>query len=74
MDIDCENRCGDRKKKGVDLMTGAELIKWIQDNHAEDMTVMASDDYYNSYFVSEVSIKEREFFHESKVKKVIFLE
>ena len=55
-------------------MTGAELIKWIQDNHAEDMTVMASDDYYNSYFVSEVSIKEREFFHESKVKKVIFLE
>ena len=24
-------------------MTGAELIKWIQDNHAEDMKVMSVD-------------------------------
>ena len=39
MDIDCENRCGDRKKKGVNLMTGAELIKWIQDNHVEKADV-----------------------------------
>lgn len=39
MDIDCENRCGDRKKKGVNLMTGADLIKWIQEHNAEDMHI-----------------------------------
>ena len=40
MDIDCENRCGDRKKKGVNLMTGAELIKWIQESHSEGAVVI----------------------------------
>ena len=53
-------------------MTGAELIKWIQDNHAENMHVMASDDYCDCYFISEASIKDH--VHNHNIKKVIFLE
>ena len=58
-------------KEGAD-MTGAELIKWIQDNHAENMHVMDSDDYCDCYYVSEVNIKDR--VHNDNLTKVIFLE
>ena len=45
MDIDCENRCGDRKKKGVNLMTGAELKKVIDENNLDDIEFYyATDD------------------------------
>lgn len=53
-------------------MKGADLIKWIQDNHAEDMTVMASDDYCDCYYISEVSIKDH--VHNDNIKKVIYLD
>ena len=68
MDTDCENRCGDRKKKGVNLMTGAELIKWIQDNHAEELEVWATDDICDSYRVNTVSIEIY------GIKKVVLLD
>ncbi len=55
MDIDCENRCGDRKKKGVNLMTGAELIKWIREHHAEKMDILIDIRYANC-FITEVKI------------------
>ena len=45
MDIDCKNRCGDRKKKGVNLMTGAELKEWISENNADNMEVRIDFDY-----------------------------
>lgn len=56
MDIDCKNRCGDRKKKGVNLMTGKDLIKWIQDNHAEDIQIWATDDGCGIYPVNSASV------------------
>ena len=37
-------------------MTGAELIKWIQDNHAEEIQVWATDDGCGIYPVNKATI------------------
>lgn len=37
-------------------MTGAELIKWIQDNHAEDSQIWAAYDGCGIYPVSGANI------------------
>ena len=52
-------------------MTGADLIKWIQDNHAENMHVMASDEY--EWYISKASIKDF-VDYDDRVETVICLE
>ena len=37
-------------------MTGADLIKWIQDNHAENLEVYAMDDGCGLYNVHECKL------------------
>lgn len=37
-------------------MTGAEMIKWIQDNHAEDLEICAVDDGCGIYPVNKADV------------------
>ena len=39
MDSYFKSGCDDSKKKGIDIMTGAELIEQIRENKAEDLEV-----------------------------------
>ena len=54
------------KRRGEAGMTGKELIKWIQDNKAEDLVVITA---INEYYAcdKEPMIKEA-----SKIKEVYF--
>ena len=39
-------------------MTGKELIKWIQENEAEEMEIVWADDEYDTVYRIEPQIKE----------------
>ena len=44
--------------KGLKIMTGSELKKQIEENHAEDLEIWAMDDGCGIYPVNKVIVKE----------------
>ena len=55
-----ENQCCNSKEERTDIMTGQDLIDWIHENKAEDLSIYAMDDGCGLYPVNVAEIVEHD--------------
>ena len=58
MGADHKDKCCHCETKGISIMTGAELIKWIQENHAENLDVTYTDRFDEEEIVKDIKVSE----------------